>query len=72
MEEADESFERRRIAAQRQPLQHAQAVHQVAKAGIERWLFNLSRDQPLVYGKAGYENPFFIAYAPGVVLEPAG
>lgn len=28
--------------------------------------------QPLVYGKAGYENPFFIAYAPGVVLEPAG
>ena len=28
--------------------------------------------QPLVYGKAGYENPFFIAYAPGVVLQPAG
>lgn len=23
---------------------------EVAKAGIERWLFNLSRDQPLVYG----------------------
>ncbi len=23
------------------------------------------------YGKPGYENPFFIAYAPGVVLEPA-
>ena len=26
---------------------------------------------PLAYGKAGYENPFFIAYAPGVVLESA-
>jgi 3'(2'), 5'-bisphosphate nucleotidase len=23
---------------------------------------------PLTYGKAGFENPFFIAYAPGVVL----
>jgi 3'(2'), 5'-bisphosphate nucleotidase len=26
---------------------------------------------PLVYGKPGYENPFFIAYAPGVVLKGA-
>ncbi|MGB0659620.1 MAG: 3'(2'),5'-bisphosphate nucleotidase CysQ [Mangrovicoccus sp.] len=26
---------------------------------------------PLTYGKAGYENPFFIAYAPGVDLQPA-
>jgi 3'(2'), 5'-bisphosphate nucleotidase len=25
---------------------------------------------PLVYGKDGYENPFFIAYAPGVRLTP--
>jgi 3'(2'), 5'-bisphosphate nucleotidase len=24
--------------------------------------------QPLTYGKPGWENPFFIAYAPGVVL----
>ena len=24
---------------------------------------------PLVYGKPGYENPFFIAYAPGVALQ---
>lgn len=24
---------------------------------------------PLLYGKAGWENPFFIAYAPGVVLQ---
>jgi len=23
---------------------------------------------PLTYGKAGFENPFFIAYAPGVLL----
>ena len=27
--------------------------------------------QPLTYGKPGYDNPFFIAAAPGVVLEPA-
>ncbi len=26
---------------------------------------------PLTYGKPGYENPFFIAYAPGVTLQPA-
>ena len=25
--------------------------------------------QPLSYGKAGWDNPFFIAYAPGVVLK---
>ncbi|MRX50929.1 3'(2'),5'-bisphosphate nucleotidase CysQ [Paracoccus sp. S-4012] len=25
--------------------------------------------QPLSYGKPGYENPFFIAYAPGVLLK---
>jgi 3'(2'), 5'-bisphosphate nucleotidase len=27
--------------------------------------------QPLTYGKPGFDNPFFIAAAPGVVLEPA-
>ena len=26
---------------------------------------------PLLYGKDGYANPFFIAYAPGVTLKPA-
>jgi 3'(2'), 5'-bisphosphate nucleotidase len=26
---------------------------------------------PLTYGKPGYENPFFIAHAPGVDLQPA-
>ena len=26
---------------------------------------------PFTYGKPGYENPFFIAYAPGVDLKPA-
>jgi len=26
---------------------------------------------PLVYGKAGYENPFFIALAPSVKLHSA-
>ena len=25
---------------------------------------------PLLYGKPGWDNPFFIAYAPGVVLKP--
>ena len=25
--------------------------------------------EPLTYGKAGYENPFFIAHAPGVELK---
>ena len=29
-----------------------------------------SDHQPLVYGKPGYANPFFIAYAPGVTLSP--
>ncbi|WP_375692105.1 3'(2'),5'-bisphosphate nucleotidase CysQ [Pseudooceanicola sp. LIPI14-2-Ac024] len=28
--------------------------------------------QPLTYGKDGYANPFFIAYAPDVALKPAG
>jgi len=27
--------------------------------------------EPLTYGKPGYENPFFIAYAPGVALKAA-
>jgi 3'(2'), 5'-bisphosphate nucleotidase len=27
---------------------------------------------PFTYGKAGYENPFFLAFAPGVDLRPAG
>lgn len=26
---------------------------------------------PLTYGKSGYENPFFIAYAPGITLKAA-
>lgn len=28
--------------------------------------------RPLTYGKPGFENPFFIAYAPGVLLHPKG
>jgi len=28
--------------------------------------------QPLIYGKPGFENPFFLAMAPGVALCPAG
>lgn len=30
-----------------------------------------SDHEPLTYGKPGYANPFFIAYAPGVVLKEA-
>jgi 3'(2'), 5'-bisphosphate nucleotidase len=25
---------------------------------------------PLTYGKPGWDNPFFIAHAPGVILKP--
>jgi 3'(2'), 5'-bisphosphate nucleotidase len=27
--------------------------------------------KPLRYGKSGFENPYFIAHAPGVGLKPA-
>jgi 3'(2'), 5'-bisphosphate nucleotidase len=28
----------------------------------------LDDHRPLTYGKPGFENPFFLAYAPGVLL----
>jgi 3'(2'), 5'-bisphosphate nucleotidase len=40
----------------------------LAGAGGEVVRFDDHR--PLRYGKPGYENPFFIAYAPGVRLVP--
>ncbi len=43
------------------------AVLAGAGGRVVRW----DDHSPLVYGKAGYENPFFIAYAPGVTLKKA-
>ncbi len=43
------------------------AVLTGAGGRVVRW----DDHSPLVYGKAGYENPFFIAYAPGVTLKEA-
>jgi len=38
-------------------------------AGAGGQVVRLDDHQPLTYGKAGYENPFFIASAPGVALK---
>ncbi|MDO5758786.1 MAG: 3'(2'),5'-bisphosphate nucleotidase CysQ [Rhodobacterales bacterium] len=40
-------------------------------AGAGGNVVRLDDHSPLTYGKEGYENPFFIAYAPGVTLKPA-
>lgn len=46
------------------------AGHAVLKgAGGE--VVRFDNHEVLSYGKSGYENPFFIAYAPGVELKPA-
>ena len=37
---------------------------------IEPRPFSPAEDEALAYGKPGYENPFFIAHAPGVDLQP--
>ncbi len=37
-------------------------------AGAGGQVVRFDDHSPLTYGKAGYENPFFIAYAPGVAL----
>ncbi|MEO0655458.1 MAG: 3'(2'),5'-bisphosphate nucleotidase CysQ, partial [Pseudomonadota bacterium] len=44
-----------------------QAVLQGAGGSVVRF----DDHSPLRYGKAGYENPFFIGYAPGVTLQSA-
>jgi 3'(2'), 5'-bisphosphate nucleotidase len=38
-------------------------------AGAGGKVVRFDNHEPLTYGKAGYENPFFIAYAPGVQLK---
>lgn len=40
-------------------------------AGAGGQVVRFDTHAPLTYGKPGYANPFFIALAPGVVLEPA-
>ena len=40
-------------------------------AGAGGQVVRFDDHSPLTYGKPGYENPFFIAYAPGVDLKPA-
>ncbi|MFK7868142.1 MAG: 3'(2'),5'-bisphosphate nucleotidase CysQ [Roseobacter sp.] len=40
-------------------------------AGAGGHVVRFDSHAPLTYGKDGYENPFFIAYAPGVDLKPA-
>ena len=39
--------------------------------GAGGYVVKFDDHQPLTYGKDGYANPFFIAYAPGVALKPA-
>jgi len=43
------------------------AVLRAAGGHVDAW-----DGKPLVYGKAGFENPFFIAYSDGVGLQPHG
>ncbi|WP_428542190.1 3'(2'),5'-bisphosphate nucleotidase CysQ [Profundibacter sp.] len=40
-------------------------------AGAGGQVVRFDDHSPLLYGKEGYANPFFIAYAPGVDLKPA-
>ncbi|WP_108836810.1 3'(2'),5'-bisphosphate nucleotidase CysQ [Tateyamaria sp. Alg231-49] len=40
-------------------------------AGAGGHVVRFDNHEPLVYGKEGYANPFFIAYAPSVDLKPA-
>ena len=40
-------------------------------AGAGGRVVRFDNHEPLVYGKEGYANPFFIAYAPSVNLKPA-
>ena len=47
------------------------AGHAVLRA-VGGQVLRLDDHQPLAYGKPGFENPFFLALAPGVALCPAG
>lgn len=47
------------------------AAGQAVLAGAGGRMVRFDDHSPLTYGKPGFENPFFIAYAPGVDLKPA-
>ena len=47
------------------------AAGQAILAGAGGRVVRFDDHRPLTYGKPGYANPFFIAYAPGVTLVPA-
>ena len=47
------------------------AAGQAVLMGAGGNMVRFDTHEPLGYGKPGYENPFFIAYAPGVALKPA-
>ena len=47
------------------------AAGQAVLLGAGGQVVRFDDHSPLVYGKPGYENPFFIALAPGVTLRPA-
>ncbi|MCA8882519.1 MAG: 3'(2'),5'-bisphosphate nucleotidase CysQ [Rhodobacteraceae bacterium] len=47
------------------------AAGQAVLLGAGGQMVRFDDHTPLTYGKAGYENPFFIAYAPGVELKEA-
>lgn len=47
------------------------AAGQAVLLGAGGLMVRFDSHAPLIYGKPGYENPFFIAYAPGVDLKPA-
>ena len=47
------------------------AAGQAVLLGAGGAVVRLDDHRPLTYGKPGYENPFFIAHAPGVTLVPA-
>lgn len=47
------------------------AAGQAVLLGAGGQMVRFDDHTPLTYGKPGYENPFFIAHAPGVALKPA-
>ncbi len=47
------------------------AAGQAVLLGAGGHVVRFDSHEPLAYGKPGFENPFFIAHAPGVTLAPA-
>ena len=47
------------------------AAGQAVLLGAGGRMIRFDNHEPLTYGKPGYENPFFIAHSPGVILKSA-